>query len=425
MASVIRPDSTSELEDRTLARMTRSQQARAHEMDSERWSASKAARRAVRFQNSVVNNLTHNPVVAENFATEFESLHQQSVEIYTRRGFGDVIAAQLASNRLQSKHNPAIDPHAFMRMGIERRDEQARTVRDADRFVLSPNSYAMVAAAANTLDDSDIRFLYEKDFQFDEDLSRAGFILFPKIQHFCMNEEINAVEELIAVTWRIETDPDNGGKLVKVTTWIDCDGPIEVESFEWMRNYAAEQGHPYPDIMPVGYASAPLDLGDQAELEVESNDFELKGVVLPGGVTTGEFIDDAIRGEPIGSWSIKFVMAFTRLARQKKSVVKEFSKGLPKKGPGAPRPNKPQPHYNVRVVTLNESVERGMNADRDENDEETTTRKYRHQFVVKMHKVRQWYPTAQRHEVIWRGPFWKGPEGAPLLAKPADVYAVK
>jgi len=34
---------------------------------------------------------------------------------------------------------------------------------------------------------------------------------------------------------------------------------------------------------------------------------------------------------------------------------------------------------------------------------------------VRMHKVRQWYPSEQRHKVIYRGPFVKGPEDKPLL----------
>ncbi len=31
-----------------------------------------------------------------------------------------------------------------------------------------------------------------------------------------------------------------------------------------------------------------------------------------------------------------------------------------------------------------------------------------------MHKVNQWYPSLQRHKVLWRGPFIQGPAGAPL-----------
>jgi hypothetical protein len=33
-----------------------------------------------------------------------------------------------------------------------------------------------------------------------------------------------------------------------------------------------------------------------------------------------------------------------------------------------------------------------------------------------MHKVRQWYPKEGTHKVLWRGPYIKGPAGAPLLS---------
>ena len=38
-----------------------------------------------------------------------------------------------------------------------------------------------------------------------------------------------------------------------------------------------------------------------------------------------------------------------------------------------------------------------------------------HRFPVRMHKVRQYYPSLNTHKVIWRGPYIKGPDGAPLL----------
>ncbi|MGW0703342.1 hypothetical protein ACWD0A_29350 [Streptomyces sp. NPDC002867] len=42
-------------------------------------------------------------------------------------------------------------------------------------------------------------------------------------------------------------------------------------------------------------------------------------------------------------------------------------------------------------------------------------RTYHHRWPVRMHKVRQWYPSAQEHRLIWRGPYIKGPADAPLM----------
>ncbi|WP_405512067.1 hypothetical protein [Streptomyces canus] len=44
-----------------------------------------------------------------------------------------------------------------------------------------------------------------------------------------------------------------------------------------------------------------------------------------------------------------------------------------------------------------------------------TKRVYHHRWPVRMHKVRQWYPSRQEHRVIWRGPYIKGPVDAPLM----------
>ena len=38
-----------------------------------------------------------------------------------------------------------------------------------------------------------------------------------------------------------------------------------------------------------------------------------------------------------------------------------------------------------------------------------------HRWVVQMHRVRQWYPREDRHKIIWRGPYVKGPPDKPLL----------
>ena len=45
-------------------------------------------------------------------------------------------------------------------------------------------------------------------------------------------------------------------------------------------------------------------------------------------------------------------------------------------------------------------------------------RRYHHRFPLRMHKVRQYYPSTGEHKVIWRGPYIKGPDGAPLLIGP-------
>ncbi|MDH6581054.1 hypothetical protein M2161_000160 [Streptomyces sp. SAI-133] len=40
---------------------------------------------------------------------------------------------------------------------------------------------------------------------------------------------------------------------------------------------------------------------------------------------------------------------------------------------------------------------------------------YHRRWPVRMHTVRQWYPSRQEHRVIWRCPYIKGPADAPLM----------
>lgn len=60
--------------------------------------------------------------------------------------------------------------------------------------------------------------------------------------------------------------------------------------------------------------------------------------------------------------------------------------------------------------------------------EATTNRdgavRWSHRWIVQMHKVRQWYPSENRHKIIWRGPYVKGPPGAPLKEPREVVHAV-
>ncbi|MGD9527427.1 MAG: hypothetical protein AB7V44_11625 [Pseudonocardia sp.] len=44
-----------------------------------------------------------------------------------------------------------------------------------------------------------------------------------------------------------------------------------------------------------------------------------------------------------------------------------------------------------------------------------SARDWQHRWVVRMHKVRQWYPSEQRHKILYRGPYLKGPADKPLL----------
>ncbi|MDQ4116862.1 MAG: hypothetical protein M3235_07830, partial [Actinomycetota bacterium] len=82
-----------------------------------------------------------------------------------------------------------------------------------------------------------------------------------------------------------------------------------------------------------------------------------------------------------------------------------------------------QPHitHSARVVAAKARVAPDVRVievrprDRAAGDDEPTGWEWQHRWVVRMHKVRQWYPSEQRHRVIYRGPYIKGPADKPFL----------
>jgi hypothetical protein len=62
----------------------------------------------------------------------------------------------------------------------------------------------------------------------------------------------------------------------------------------------------------------------------------------------------------------------------------------------------------VRVATIRPTS-------RTTSEGTAPSRDWQHRWVVRMHKARQWYPSEQRHKIIYRGPYIKGPADKPIL----------
>jgi hypothetical protein len=95
--------------------------------------------------------------------------------------------------------------------------------------------------------------------------------------------------------------------------------------------------------------------------------------------------------------------AFWRLCAQSIAVVNDaeinHSARLQAERSGMPA--------DVRIVQLRRTTRT--------NSQEPGAKNWEHRWIVRMHKVRQWYPSLQEHKVIYRGPYVKGPEDKPLL----------
>lgn len=121
----------------------------------------------------------------------------------------------------------------------------------------------------------------------------------------------------------------------------------------------------------------------------------------------GEYASGAILDEDQdGTLGSRFLYAFWRLCEQKTAAVHAARTGHSAQVTAARAAVPPD----VRVVALRRAGSPSTAASPAE------AHQWRHHWVVRMHKVRQGYPSLQQHKVIYRGPFIKGDTGKPLLA---------
>lgn len=304
---------------------------------------------------------------------------------------------------------------------MDRQSYIKHTLEQAKLYVITPPMFNTLCAATSALNREHLRY-----WSADDLISSAGLVLFPRIQHYLLTEDSPVPEELIALSWLHEDDPievptKDGGvqhcTTLRCSAWIDVNGPIESEEFTFLVNMAADEGHPYPDIVTVANSQMLLDLGDSADM-ASHRPAEKWGVQLPKAsvLPTGEYRDEEVlSGKPISDWCLQFLMSFMRMTKQKTVRNETYSQGLPWGGA-----HKPQPHHDVRVVSLaSYETERGT-MDGDPSTEKSWS--YSVRFPVQVHPVKQWYPKEGKHKLIFRGPFIKGPKDAPLMDRSKKVY---
>jgi hypothetical protein len=121
--------------------------------------------------------------------------------------------------------------------------------------------------------------------------------------------------------------------------------------------------------------------------------------VVEGEYTPGSTIEDTH-----DTFTMRFLYAFWRLCEQRltdiESAEVNHSARLTAERAGV--------SPDVRVVRLRQ-------ADGIPRQAPPGARDWNHRWVVKMHRVRQWYPSEGKQKVIYRGPYLKGPADKPLL----------
>lgn len=294
--------------------------------------------------------------------------------------------------------------------------DQHTALADAELYILSPQMCDVTVAAANTLTIEDLDLLGEDDLP-----SRSGLVVLP--QPLLVRAANGNLGDDRAYQWQSPVtmhcpagDDWQQRSAVRLWQYNETYGPVRPDSFQAQLDDARNRGTPLPPLVVdsvrcvpfehattdeqrrnlAGYADAARRVNAQARRYADQVGFDEEQVVGEH-ISGGEIADDD------GMFPLRFLYAFWRLCEQRITSTSDADIGhaarLSAERAGVPA--------QVRVVQLRHTT--------SDNAGEGTSRDWQHRWVVRMHKVRQWYPSEQRHKVIYRGPYVKGPADKPLL----------
>lgn len=296
--------------------------------------------------------------------------------------------------------------------------DEARVLAGADLYVISPQMCDVVVAAAQSLTRDDLQLLAEDDLP-----GPTGLLVLP---HPLLVATVGGrLGDNRAFSWHtpahfnvpdpLATDRVRGLPAVRIATYHDTHGPVRPDSFLDLAARARQEGTPLPPLLPAGErclefqtqraedaqgvqqlarAAQAVDGAYRQSAEVMGQNEDR----VIGEYTSGSQIDDAD-----DSFVWRFLYAFWRLCEQRIGGVDPVETTHAARVIAERTGLSPE----VRVIQLRRRAEHAPG--------EPLARNWHHRWVVRMHKVRQWYSTEQRHKVIYRGPYVKGPDGKPLL----------
>ncbi|MFF9127929.1 hypothetical protein ACF09J_32520 [Streptomyces sp. NPDC014889] len=289
-------------------------------------------------------------------------------------------------------------------------------LNDAEVLVISPAAHAAVMAAAATLEPADVGTL---DKNRDIPMP-TGLLVLP--EPVVVENRGGSLSDIRAFGWQFVTQyqvlPDAQYSGVQLACFMDRDGPVQPEPWRLAVAQARATGSPLPPLVPDGIYGLRADGALAAESSERHTEISEEHRRL--NTVLNQVAQHSTQPPEEGQWdggrikdtyddfAARYAFAFWRLAAQGVTVLgapQEPGENRPRNRPGA-QPAEPD----VRVIRLTNQVP----AQRSTKDG-GTSRVYHHRWTVRMHKVRQWYPSAQEHRVIWRGPYIKGPTDAPLM----------
>lgn len=296
-------------------------------------------------------------------------------------------------------------------------DAEVAHLADAELYVLSPQMCDVVVAAAQSLTFDDLALITADDLP-----GLSGIVVLP---HPVLVRAITGgLADDRAYTWRAVPNTlhvtASGVEFVpgvRVSTYEDTYGPVQPDSFRDMAARAATAGTPLPPWLLDAMRCQPYEFvaTDEQRAALDEYMARARRIGAQGRANSAElgFDEDRVVGEyqpgqeipdADGRFTERFLYAFWRLCDQRIATVTD-----------APITHSAQLLAHRATVPPEVRVVDVRRPDDTADDTAGVGRDWQHRWVVRMHKVRQWYPTEQRHKVIYRGPYIKGPADKPLL----------
>ncbi|MFC4945812.1 hypothetical protein [Pseudonocardia sp. GCM10023141] len=378
---------------------------------SKKWTAVGAARSAREARIETAAFLTNAPIARTWFAGRMMQVH----DLVVAQTRGDEDRAKiLFLGGLGLAPPYSSDWNEVADMVI---DGEAELLAKAQLYVLSPAMCDVVLAASEALTTEDLALISEDDLP-----SPAGVVVLP---HPVLVRSIDGyLRDDRAYTWstpaRVVRETTDGSleelSAVQISNYDSARGPLQPASIIRIAAEAAAQGTPLPPWTLDGIRSEPFryvltaaerQVADDHNKQMRQYAANARAGQAKGGVDERGVIGEYAPGQQVadhdGRFAQRFLYAFWRLCEQRIAEVEPADVTHS----AATRARTAGVSADVRVVSLRSAASVGGRA--------AAGRDWQHRWVVRMHEVRQWYPTQERHRVLYRGPYVKGPADKPIL----------
>lgn len=298
--------------------------------------------------------------------------------------------------------------------------DEARYLAEAELYVLTPQMCDVVIAAALSLTREDLELAGEEDLP-----GLTGVVVLPR--PVLVRAVTGDLGDDRAYTWRFPSQIQGPGAgprglrdipAVRMSAYHDSNGPVRPDTFTEFAARARAEGTPLPPLLldsvrclPLRYKATPGQVETLAEFAAgvrragDANREQQAAAGMNENRVIGEYTVGDVIDDRDDTFMPRFLYAFWRLCEQRIAVAGDAGVNHSAQVVAARAGVSPD----VRIVRLRRAEQDGDERQGDDGHQ------WHHRWVVRMHKVRQWYPAEQKHRVIYRGPYVKGPADKPLL----------